>query len=282
MAQYIYTSNDGVTWTLQASQSWGLAFGVGNYTLTWTNPSNITYNYLRVYGYHTNFEFVSLEIGTGGSSAGTRYSDDAGVSFDPVVGAGTAPSGDGGMDVQRIGGTVFVGLDGLIRQATNGGAYSNTTNGTTTGTFAKMIRTYGQSGTKLVFGTATPISGDTLWKIDGGLTAITPNDGSADGLVPSHNCFDMWITSDTTMIGVFNFGGTYKLARSTNGGASWSFVSSLIDSGSLACRVRQSDTQRKQVYLFNSSDCLYSDDGGATLKIKTAPAASLIGIEVKS
>jgi hypothetical protein len=59
-------------------------------------------------------------------------------------------------------------------------------------------------------------------------------------------------------------------------------VSSLIDSGSRACRVRQSDTQRKQVYLFNSSDCLYSDDGGATLKIKTAPAASLIGIEVKS
>lgn len=283
MVQYIYTSDDGVNWTLRNSSWWGLDFGIGNYTLTWTNPGAISYKYLRIYGYHTAFELVSVVIGSGASGATTRYSTNGGSSFSAPVIVGTQPSGLGGIDTQRIGNLVFAGADALIREATNGGAYSDTTNGATTGTFAKLIRTFGQSGTKLIFGTASAISGDTLWKIDGGLTAITPNDGVNNGLVVSDNCLDMWITSDSIILGVFNFGGTYKLGRSTDGGNTWSFATTNIDSGSRYLRVRQSDTQRKQVYLLNTDDTVYSSDGGITTQqVKTAPSSSLIGIEVKS
>jgi hypothetical protein len=232
------------------------------------------------YGDNVGSQAVTITVTNGNIS--TSYSTDGGATFASAVSAGATPSGDGGIDTQRIGNLVFAGIDAKIRQATDGGTYSDTTNGATTGTFAKLIRTYGQLGTKLIFGTASAISGDTLWKIDGGLTAITPNDGSTDGLVVSDNCLDMWITSDSVIVGVFNFGGTYKLARSSDGGNSWSFVTTNIDSGSRYLRVRQSDTQRKQVYILNTDDTLYSSDGGATTQVKTAPSSSLTGIEVKS
>lgn len=111
---------------------------------------------------------------------------------------------------------------------------------------------------------------------------ITPNDGLNDGLVVSPNCLDIWITSDNAIVGLFDFGGTVKLARSTNGGSTWSFVTTNITSGSTYLRVRQSDTQRKQVYSIQADKTLYSSDGGATVQVKSSPSASLLGIEVKS
>jgi photosystem II stability/assembly factor-like uncharacterized protein len=92
----------------------------------------------------------------------------------------------------------------------------------------------------------------------------------------------MWITNDTQIVGVFNFGGTLKLGRSADGGNTWAFVASNITADTDYIRVRQSDQQRKQVYSKQSQACLYSNDGGATVLVKTAPGASLLGIEVKS
>lgn len=218
----------------------------------------------------------------GTSTYNTVYSTDNGATFGAPVAIGDSPSAIGGIDTQRIGNLVFVGDDEKIRQATNGGAYSDTTNGGTTGTYAQMIRTYGQTGTKLIFGTASAISGDTLWRLDGGATAITPNDGVNDGLVVSANCLDMWITSDNDIVGVFNFGGTYRLGKSSDAGNSWSFVTTNITSDSKYIRVRQSDTLRKQVYSIRADATIYSNDGGATTQLKSTPSPSLIGIEVKS
>lgn len=270
---------DGSSWTLRYTSPKPLGIPQA-YTDTWTNSTFISYSKIRVTLY-TRPKLTSVTI-FDSTGMDVLRSTDHGASFASPVDAGTPPSGLGGIDTQRIGNLVFVGTNAKIRQATDGGAFSDTTGGATTGTYARLIRTYGTSGTKLVFGTNAPISGDTLWKIDGGVTAITPNDGSHNGLVVSNNCLDMWVTSDSQIIGVFNFGGTYKLARSSNGGTSWSFVTTNINSGSRYLRVRQSDTLRKQVYLLNADDCLYSNDGGVTTQIKEAPSALLTGIEVKS
>jgi len=92
----------------------------------------------------------------------------------------------------------------------------------------------------------------------------------------------MWITSDSAIVGIFNFSGTYRLGRSTNGGSSWSFTTSNITTDSTYLRVRQSNTARKQVYIIQADATVYSNDGGATTQLKSSPSDSLIGIEVKS
>lgn len=218
----------------------------------------------------------------GGASAyNTRRSTDNGATFASAVSIGTSPASDAGFDTQRIGALVFAGADGKVRQATDGGTYSDTTNGATTGSYPRLIRSYGQAGTNLIIGSASSVSGETLWRVSGGSTAITPNDGVNDGLVVSANCLDMWITSNTNIVGIFNFGGVFKLGYSSDAGNSWTFVTSGITADSIYLRVKQDDTQRKQVYTIQASQTVYSSDGGATLQLKSSPSASLLGIEVK-
>jgi hypothetical protein len=219
----------------------------------------------------------------GGASLGINVirSTDNGATFSAPVLAGVNTPASHGFDTQRVGDLIFVGVDTKTVQATNGGVFSDTTNGGTAGTYPKLLRSYGQSGTKLILGSAMAIASDTLWKIDAGITAITPNDGVNDGLCVSPNCVDMWITSDSNIIGLFSFGGVVKLAYSNNGGLAWSFVTTNITSGSTYLRVRQGDTLRKQVYSIQAGKVLYSSDGGATMQVKTAPSGSLLGIEVK-
>jgi len=269
-------------------------------TYSRTNTVNITADtiQLRIRGYQrpgdnnpngaTYIQSVTVE-GTGanpfgGSSAfvTTVRTTNHGATFGSPVTAGDASSNSVGFDTQRIGDLVFAGVISKIVQATNGGTYSDTTNGGTTGTFARLLRSYGQSGTKLIIGTPTAISGETLWKLDSTQTAITPTNAGIDGLVVSPNCVDMWITSDSAIVGIFNFSGTYRLGRSTNGGSSWSFTTSNITTDSTYLRVRQSNTARKQVYIIQADATVYSNDGGATTQLKSSPSDSLIGIEVKS
>lgn len=271
---------DGMAWTSRAN-SGGIIGGGVMPDLIWANVTNISFSKIRATCL-TRPYLISLTTGSGTSGTSTRYSTDNGATFASEVSAGVPPAGDNGFDTQRIGDLVFVGVDTKTVQATNGGAYSDTTNGGTAGTYPKLIRTYGQSGTKLILGSAVAIASDTLWKINAGITAITPNDGVNDGIAVSPNCLDMWITSDDVIIGLFSFGGTVKLARSTNGGSSWSFVTTNITSASTYLRVRQSDTLRRQVYSVQADRTLYSNDGGATMQVKSSPSASLLGIEVKS
>lgn len=239
MFQYIYTSDDGVTWTLRDSNSWGLAFGVGNYTLTWTNSGAISYRYLRVYGYHTNFQMVSVTIGSGTSGATTRYTNDNGSTFGSGQVIGTAASGIAGMDAVLVGTRFYASQDGKVRQADSGGAYSDATGGTTTGTYPLCIVAYGTSSDKYILASVASVSGESVWRVVSGTpTAITPNDGTNDGIAVSPNCIAMADGIETHIVGIFSFGGTRKIAYSTDTGATWAFNTQVSNSANYIRMIR--------------------------------------------
>lgn len=262
------------------------ADGIGK-TLEWTGTQTINELQLIVnvsrsasMTYSGAGQITAVEIE--GNLANVRRSTDNGATFTNPQEVGTTIGTDSGFDTQRIGNLVFASQDGKVRQATDGGAFADTTDGGTAGTYPLLVRSYGQSGTNLIIGSAAAVSGETLWRVSGGSTAITPNDGANDGLAVSPQCVDMWITSNNNIIGIFSFAGVYKLGRSSDGGASWTFTTTNITTSSKHLRVRQSDTQRKQVYAIQAGLGLYSNNGGSSVMTKTAPSANLIGIEVKS
>jgi hypothetical protein len=208
------------------------------------------------------------------SGIGTTFSVNLGATFAAGVVAGVDPGGVAGFASQPGGSNVYVGVSGKVVQAASGGSYSDTTGGTTTGTYPIAIAPYGSN---FYLASAAAISGETLWRVVGGSpTAITPNDGSNDGLVIGPGALCISPTDNQCIFAICNFGGTLKLARSTNGGASWSITTGLA-SGASWVRAKNNN----QVYIANGNSILYSEDGGATLITKAAPGTSLLGIEVR-
>jgi hypothetical protein len=69
-----------------------------------------------------------------------------------------------------------------------------------------------------------------LWKVTASgatFTDITPNDGSAYGVAVSNQCIAVgWFDSDI-IVALMDFGGTRKIAYSSNGGSSYTFTAAL-------------------------------------------------------
>lgn len=218
-------------------------------------------------------------IGPGGDSkVFTCRSTNNGASFAEKVEAGETPGvSSAGFDTVKVGSTVLAGTDEKVTQASSGGAYSDATGGDTTGSYARAIWAYATSGVNFLMASAAAVSSETLWRVVGGSkSAITPNDGSNDGIVVGPFGLCMPVGSSTVIFMLGNFGGTIKLARSTNLGTSWSITTG-VAAGALAVRAKNAN----QVYIANGNSILYSEDGGATLLTKGAPGTSLLGIEVK-
>ena len=212
-----------------------------------------------------------------GSGARTVYSDDNGATFDASVFVGDTPGGDGGFSARISADTVLAAADEKVTIADAGGAYGDATGGGTPGSYPLCIWSYGETGANFLLASAAAVSGETLWKVESGVaTAITPNDGSNDGLAVSPGCVCTAPENDGVIFAVLLFGSTRKLARSTNGGTSWSFTTGL---SSAANWVRAENAN--QVYIADGQTLWYSENSGATLVGKVAPGASLLFVEVR-
>ncbi len=209
----------------------------------------------------------------------TRFSQNNGVGFHPDSPRFASDSNSGltGIDVQEAGGLVAVGSKDQMRQALDEGAYGLVTNGVTTGSSAYSIRYHGVNQSRFVFGSAASVSGESMWRNRvSGQEAITPNDGAADGLVVSKNAIDVAPTDETRIYTLMDFGGTVKLAYSTDDGDTWNFQTGVTNSANY---IRAKQTQL--LYITDGTVVKVSTDGGQTLLTRTSPSSSLVGIEVK-
>jgi hypothetical protein len=207
---------------------------------------------------------IDFEIDGGGISIdpAVRYSSNNGATFaDPVTVSASSVS-DAGFDIDRGGSLVFAGVIGKVRVSTSDTTFGDATGGDTSGSYARAILASG--GADFYMASATAISGETLWTVEGGVkNAITPNDGSNDGLVVGGNGL---AAGDDSLFMLGTFGGSVKLARSTNGGTAWDFTTGL-DAAAKAVRAKNAD----QVYVANNGSIAYSEDGGETFIQKVAP-----------
>lgn len=220
---------------------------------------------------------ISVTIDAGGNAI-TRYSTDNGATFASAVAAGDAAAAAAGFHARMGSDTVLAAIDEKVREATAGGSYSDATGGGTTGSYARCIfdYTFGSVTAKFLIAPAAAVGGETLFKVEAGVaTAITPNDGVNDGVAVSTNCLCVAPDDPDTLFALMNFGGTVKLARSANAGASWAFTTVNAASVYVCCRNAQ------QVYVCGGSSIQYSEDGGANFVTKVSPGASLTLIEVR-
>lgn len=237
----------------------------GNGLNQYNPPSKAVLSQIVITGTGTN-PFTGIS----GSGLSTRYSTDSGASFAAVVAVGDDPSGDGGMSANLAGSQVIAAQDGKARVASAGGAFSD--GATTTGSYPISLWGYGASG--YLMASAAGVGGETLWN---GGSAITPNDGSNDGIALGNDAVCTPIEGSLANIFMAGqFGGSKKLARSVNAGAAWAFTT-LGSSTNGYVRAKNAN----QVYLANGSSIAYSENGGANFTNKPSPVASTAFVEVR-
>lgn len=230
------------------------------------------------------------------------YSDDRGVTFGSAISVGTAPTAPGGFDTGRLGTVTMGPADGQIRIATTqGGAYADyrATPTDTEGTcifiprykFSAANNGIGVSAPDFIFASDIPASGTNngLFKVTAGgatLTNITPVDSGADkGLAVSHNCLAIpWYSSAyQDILGILDFDGVRKFVVSDDAGTTW-VISGALNADANFITTRRSDTQRRQVFLTNGPNAVYSSSYRSDpplLATRIGPNAdTLIGIEV--
>jgi hypothetical protein len=221
-----------------------------------------------------------------GYAAATAFSDDFADSFETSIYVGEL-SGNADADIKYTSAatTIFVPIDDSIEEATNGGAYSSEADGDTTGSYASSIKGFTGTGNAYVYGTAAAVGGETLWIVDDGAkTAITPNDGSNDGVVVGPFAIGMHITKDQHIFVLADFGGTVKLAYSADQGATWQFNTQISnDADYIFVKLI---TGYLNVYICDGSSLWWGqwdgdDSNTITLYEKGTPSADLSGIVIR-
>jgi len=213
--------------------------------------------------------------------AATRFSEDfdtAEGEFQAAKTVGLMDLGDGSFD-GRFNQSIFASENEQIKWTLlAGNSYSDESNGTIeAGQFGKAIRHFGRSDRNYL---VAPDGGTIgLFKAieSVGQTDITPNDGSSDGFVVSQGGLAITNVDEDYIWMLASFGGSIKLAYSTDLGATWNFTT---DPGASANWVDANPRNTFQVYIANGNNILYSQDGGATFVTKTAPFPGLKGIAV--
>lgn len=231
----------------------------------------------------------------------TFYSADYGENFDaPDPDGGTPPATPAGVDTQKLGTVSLVGVAGQVQRATtNGGSYSAYGSALPAGArpTALFIPRYKFAGTNNGAGISTPdyliasdasATGESVWKVTASgvtFTAITPNDGSADGLAIGPNCIHIpWhSTAYQDILLLLRFGSDVKLARSVNGGSTYDFSDALHGQAAYVT-TRRSDTQRKQLFIANGGNVAYCANYRASPMVivdRGGPGGGeLLGVEV--
>jgi hypothetical protein len=214
-----------------------------------------------------------------------RRSTDYGANFAniKVSGADLTLPATPGYDTGAEDTTVLMAADDVVRGTDDFGEnFGGKAGSTTTGTYAKAIKAYGTNAnvdtivaTAALFDTTkTVISIENGSQVD-----ITVDDGVNEGIVVSRNALAMSRVSDDDIWGVFNFGGTPKIAYTDDKGSSWTVSAESITPA--ATYIRTKDTNVSQVYLIDSTVIKYSGNGGAAWVDKTTPSANITLVEVR-
>jgi hypothetical protein len=232
-------------------------------------------------GSFVRINYANISGSSEENHAATRFSEDfdtAEGEFQAAKGIGLMDLGDGSFD-GRFNQSIFASENEQIRWTLlAGNSYGDESNGTIeAGQYGKAIRHFGRSNRNYL---VAPDGGTIgLFKaIEGvGQTDITPNDGSSDGFVVSQGGLAITNVDEDYIWFLGSFGGSIKLGRSTDLGATWNFAT---DPGASANWVDVNPRNNFQVYIANGSNILYSQDGGATFVTKTAPFSGLKGIAI--
>jgi len=217
-----------------------LATGTGSFNTTVTTNAVVTLISAKVHNFGSTFgENTITLIEISGNRANSRRSTDSGAVFAFPEEVGTNPSSDAGFDAVVIGSRVFAAQAGRVRQSDGGGAYSDATGGTTTGTYPICMVAYGVTNSRYIVTTPVGVSGESVWKVVSGTpTAITPNDGVSDGLGVTPNCVAMADGIETHIVGIFSFGGIRKIAYSSDGGSTWAFNTQITNTANYIRMIR--------------------------------------------
>ena len=207
---------------------------------------------------------------------GTRFSDDRGEIFEGPKSVGLMSLGDGSM-TRRKGQRVLAAKDENVKRAPLAGQpfLFNADQGTGVGAgqFATALLKFGTDDDYLI----APDGGAVgLYKVvNNVITDITPNDGANDGFAVGPGALAMTSIDDDFVWFLGNFGGSVKLAYSTDLGTSWNFNG---DPTSNATWVTANPRSSTMIYISDGSTILQSLDGGATLTSHTSPIANLTGV----
>lgn len=225
-------------------------------------------------------ETYGIDVNCSGGILGpaeTRYSTDYGVTFAAAVTVGTFPTGEYGMDVNRIGTPVIASADGLARKATSGGAFADYGAKAQGAIFIPRFvfgsTSSGNTGTtpEYLLAAGAADGGETVWKVtsSGGThTAITPTIGGNDGLAVSPDCVVMpWRRGDY-ILAVLSFGGTPRMIVSVDTGANWT-DGGVIDAAANYVRVRRGDSLHKQAFITNGGPAYIPNYRAGTISIYT-------------
>jgi hypothetical protein len=212
----------------------------------------------------------------------TRFSDDSGDTFDPLVAVGLMSLGDGSFDTRNAL-RVLASREVSVRRAATAGALytTNADQGSTTPQWAKAIWLFGGGSDDNYLVALNSSVG--LYKIWNNVrTNITPNDGANDGFALGPNSICMSQSSDEHAWFIGDFGGTTKLAYTSNlqdVTPTWTFSAQAFTAAAIHIRVKST---RTDVVMVAQNDTFHvSIDGGVSFSQKTIPATGIIGVEIK-
>jgi hypothetical protein len=300
-------SGNAIAWLVEFYNSSGTRVGYFRTTAaltnsTWTSKTlttanltdsneNVVYVYAGIQNssgstFTNDYYIDDIVITTGVGGTNTRYSTNKAATFESAVVVGIPPTGDadgGAATGERTPDKIFAAQDEKIRNASEGGAYSDQSGGTTTGTYAKCIKGIGTGANDYFFGTAAAIAGETLWEVDNGSeTAITPNDGANDGIVVSARSIMVNGTLPERILTLCDFGGTTKLAYSGDAGATWTFNTQISNNAVyISGRVVNDLTY---IYIADGTTLwfgTYDGTNAITLQDKFAPSGALKGVHTR-
>jgi len=213
----------------------------------------------------------------------TQLSLDYGVDFGGVDIAGTGTGSDLAFDDQAGALAVYAAITDQLRYCEKGGDYADEPDGLTAPVDGLAISAFGTDTNGYVLGFDAERGGQTLVRVVAGArTNITPNDGVNNGLVYNSHCLYAFKNETDFIIGLFNFGGTKKLAYTADAGVTWSFNTQISAS---ACYITGSGGDGSyRIYVADGATlwygCWNGVAGSLTLYAKTTPSAALLGIEL--
>lgn len=236
-------------------------------SLSWCTITNITMNFTV-----TPINRPSLRLSTDG---GDNFGSLKGAAIDV-----TSP-GEPGYATGADDDYAYLGTDDIITDILDDTTVTTKTDSDSTGTFAKAIWAYGKNTERdIIFATDAAFGGQTMAIIEDDVASdITPNDGTYDGYIVGRNALCMSRVSDRHMWGIFTFDTDTNLAYTNNSGDTWTKSAIVLSSDATYIRVKSTNT--RQVYLNDTGVIKYSPDGGVTVRNKSIPSATILGLEVR-
>ncbi len=227
-------------------------------------------------GAYVRFSGIQVDGTVEADWVSTRYSDDKGASFEAAQGVGLMTLGEGSF-TRRKGQRVLAAMDEKVKRAAFAGqgylVTADQGSAIGAGRYAMAILKFGKGDDYLV----APDGGAVgLYKVvNDVLTNITPNDGFNDGFAIGPGSLAMTSVDDDYIWFLASFGGSYKLAYTTDLGNTWNFnTDPTSNSLWVAADPRRIDT----VYVADASSILRSVDGGLNLTVYAAPSSDGQGV----